>query len=376
MKKKILLIENYAEDFYKARLPLAVFLLDKGYDVYALVPEDQYVEKIKSRGINVLTYPFNRKDKGLFQFIKLAVLYRRIVKNYNFDIVHSFRFQPNLLNSISSMFLGHMVVLHITGLGIAFSNESLKYIILKGISKILYLLQFLRANKIIVQNPDDINDFIFKEHFQNKICMIPGSGVDINRYKPYWLNNEKKSVPDRLKFICITRLIWEKGVFELTEAFKSLPGNLKDKVELNIIGWVDIDNPRAISQDFIESFATNPDINFLEKKSNVIPFLHDADVFIYPSYYREGIPRSILEALAVGLPIITTNTPGCNLTTKDNVNGFLIESRSISSIVDKVSLLYENIPLLTYFGQNSRKIAETEFSEEIVFNRIEKIYVS
>ena len=372
---KVLLIENGGRDFYSSRLAYAHFLMQKGFKVYALVPDDEFVDKIKANGVEVISYPFDRKNKGIFQVLKLVSLYRKEIRKNNIDVIHSFRFQPNLVNCLANLFSRKKVVLHITGLGISFSVKTLKYRLLKWVSKILYFFQFLRANTIIVQNPDDINDFIGKRFFKKKIHLVKGSGVNTSIFCP--LIDETSIAGNnlpRLKFICVTRLLWEKGIKELTDAFKQLPKDVRQKVELNIVGWPDADNPRRVSIDFINSFKNDETIYFSGKSENVASLLQHSDVFIYPSYYREGVPRSVLEAMAVGMPIITTDIPGCNLTTINGYNGFLIQPQNIDNIKQAVIETVNNRSHLLAMGSNSRNKAIKEFSNPVIFNEIMELY--
>jgi glycosyltransferase involved in cell wall biosynthesis len=375
-KKKILLIENFGADFYSARIPFANFLKDIGYDVYALVPDDEFVQLIKERGIQTITYSLNRKDKGVFQIFRLAIIYNQIIQKYNFDIIHSFRFQPNLINVLANIFSKKKTILHVTGLGIAFSNESLKYKLYKLISQLIYQFKLLSASKLLFQNFDDIKDLWFSSYWEKKVEVVKGSGVNTTLFSPSEFNKEIicKDLgikPNGMVFLCVTRLLWEKGIKELCEAFTELT-ILFPNITLLIAGWSDLDNPRHVTFEYIESFAKHGNIHFLGKRGDIKELLSISNVFIYPSYYREGIPRSILEALAMGKVIITTKTAGCNLTVIENMNGLLISPRSIESIKDSVSnILNMDIQKL---GKKSREMAVEVFSENVIFNQIEFLY--
>jgi glycosyltransferase involved in cell wall biosynthesis len=376
-KNKVLLVENFASDFYGARLPLAKSLVSEGWDVYAMIPSgSEYVSMIQQEGIQVIQYDLDRKNKGFSQIYQLFKIYRRIIKEHNFKIVHSFRFQPNLLNALSGIGEKHSKVLHVTGLGIAFSNSSIKYTILKYISQFIFLIKLYLADILIVQNPNDVDDIWASNLFKRKIRLIYGSGINLDKYS----SNESKrknirsdlGIQEEQKlFICVTRLIWEKGIKELVDAFTLVHAKNKN-LFLYIVGWPDYDNPRHVTDQFINSVATESGINFLGKRTDIPQLLAASDVFIFPSYYREGIPRSLLEALATGLPIITTDMPGCKMTVKNEVNGLVIQPRSVDEIVNAIyKILCLNI---LGMGKKSRELAVEEFQDKIIFQKITDIY--
>jgi glycosyltransferase involved in cell wall biosynthesis len=372
INKNILLLAHDGEDFYKARIPFAKFLRAQGYNVSVMVPFDHYTGLIKDEGFYVQNSSLQRDNTNPLALIKTIFEVRGFAKSHKISLVHSFKFVPNLINSFSNVFTSKKVVLHIAGLGIAFANTGAKYKFLKFVQQVLFLIQFLRANLVIIQNPDDYNDFLFKESFRNKIKVVKGSGVNITHFSP----TEKDPGSSKITFLCTTRLIWEKGIKELTEAFETLPELLKPNIQLLIIGEPDIKNPRTVTPDFIQSFQSSTLIRFLGKQNNIAQMLNNADVFILPSYYREGIPRSILEALSCGLPIITTKVPGCNLTVIDGENGYLIEPRSVATIRTSVEAMLARQTQWKSMGESSRRLALTEFSEDTVFSQIVKLYNS
>ncbi len=375
-KGKILLIENSSADFYKARIPLYKYLSKEGYDVCALVPNDGFIEKIEAADVKVIVYELNRRDKGLIQLVKLIWLYRKIIKSNDFDLIHSFRFQPNLINVVANFFNRRKVILHITGLGIAFSNPSIKYVFLRIVSQVLFQLKLLRANKVVVQNEDDANDIWFGRLWKKRLAVIPGSGVDTTQFSIDTFNKQElrlqHGVTTQRIFICVTRLIWEKGIKEMVDAFELL--HQKDaSVRLWIVGWSDIDNPRHVDAEYINRFKNHPAIVFLGRQKDVRSLLATADVFLYPSYYREGIPRGILEALSMQLPVITTNMPGCKLTVRNGWNGFLITPCSVDAIVTSVEMMQKE-QNLDQWGLNSRILAENKFSDNLIFMQIAELY--
>ncbi|NIJ51558.1 glycosyltransferase family 4 protein [Dyadobacter arcticus] len=369
--KNILLLAHDGEDFYKARMPFARYLIQDGFRVFVIVPQDEYSDLIHNEGIEVQHSSIERDNTNPVNLIKTISGIRRYVEKNDIDLIHSFKFIPNFINVASNLFNRKKVVLHIAGLGIAFANNSFNYRLIRIIFRILFFFQFLRADLVIIQNPDDFNDFLFKNSFRNKIKVVKGSGVNIEFFNP---KNKISTDKSKSIFLCTTRLIWEKGIAEMAKAFDSLPEKIRSDVELLIIGDPDTKNPRAVSEEFIDRYKTNPTIRFLGRKANIQDYLNLSQVFILPTYYREGIPRSILEALACGLPIITTTVPGCNLTVKSGENGYLIEPRSVDEIRTSVEKMLSQKTHWKKMGEYSRKLAVSEFSEEVVFGQIVNLY--
>jgi glycosyltransferase involved in cell wall biosynthesis len=373
IKKKVLLIENSSSDFIKSRIKFANHLQKKGYEVYALVPHSESFIPSDCK-IKMFNYHLNRNNNNLYTSIKNILYFKKIINEYNIDIIHSFRFQPNLLNIFANYFNQKTIILHITGLGIAFSSKGGYYRIIRLISQFIFQIKLIRANKVIVQNPDDKDDILFSRFWRNKIDIIKGSGVDINLYNANLYNKlslrTKFNILNKhIVFVCVSRLIWEKGILEMINAVKTINN---DNVRLFIIGSPDNDNPRHVSQTFIDKFKNDANILFLGRKENIEELLSVSDVFIYPSYYREGIPRGILEALSMSLPVITSNTPGCRLTVIEGKNGYLVRPKSEEDIINAISKILNDD--LNNMGRISRNLAENEFQNEIIFNEIEEIY--
>lgn len=376
--KRILLIENLQSDFYKSRLPLAEYLVKHQYKVFGMFPRDSEVFEKKNDIIDFFTYKLKRSNKGLIQILKLFIIYREVITKNEINIVHSFRFQPNLVNVLVNLFSKRKVVIHITGLGLAFSNSRLKYLGLQFISQIIFQFKMMFADTIVFQNPNDVKDVWFSHFWKHKIHVITGSGVDLvyynkENYNRELLRSQMNLQPNDKVFICISRLLWEKGIREMVLAFETLKES-NNNIQLWLVGNTDQDNPRSVNLDFIAKYKNDSAIKFLGKHSDVASLLAVSDVFLYPSYYREGVPRAILEAMSMSLPVITTDTPGCNLTINANYgNGLLIQDRSSSAIVEAVNNIMNNFEIQT-MGMGSRQLVMDQFSNEIIFEQIKGLY--
>jgi glycosyltransferase involved in cell wall biosynthesis len=206
--------------------------------------------------------------------------------------------------------------------------------------------------------------------------LIYGSGIDVNKYSSN--SFERKNIrrdlgiqEEQRLFICVTRLIWEKGIKELVDAFTLVHADNKNFI-LYIVGWPDYDNPRHVTDQFINSVTKQSGINFLGKRTDIPELLAASDLFIFPSYYREGIPRNLLEALAMGLPIITTDMPGCRMAVTNGVNGLLIQPRSVEEILTAFRKIF-GLNILE-MGKRSRELAIRVFKDKIIFQKITDAY--
>lgn len=383
MDKKITiaLLEHTGSEFYTSRLGLGIFLMKNGYKVIALIPSNtipSVSQKIQSQNIDVELYPYERNSRKLFSNITTLKVIHAIFYDNKIDLIHSFKFQPNFYAVLSNLFSKKKIILHITGLGIAFSESGFKYKVLKYFSLLIFFFNFSRAQKIIFQNPEDILDIFFTPIFTKKIHLIKGSGVDLEKFNKNLYNKfqsrEQNQIPkNSIVLTLVSRLLWSKGIKEAVESVQNLSKSFP-KLLLLIIGSPDGNNPESVSKEYIESFKNDPNIKFLGKRENISELLALSDIYLYPSYYREGVPRSVLEALSTGLPIITTDMPGCRLTVKEGINGYLIKPRSVEDIEKAICNMIQNSPQWEGMGLNSRELAKNEFSNEIIYQKILEVY--
>ena len=218
----------------------------------------------------------------------------------------------------------------------------------------MYQIALNYSNKIFFQNPDDKALFetlnIIGE--SNDAMVINGSGVDLDYYSVVPL-------PENTSFLMITRLLGDKGVREYVEAAKQVQKDYPN-VTYSLVGWID-ENPDAVDQKELDEWINVGAINFLGKVGDVRPAIKNCSVYVLPTFYREGTPRSILEALSIGRAIITTDTPGCRETVIQGKNGYLIEPKSVSKLVESMMKFINNPTIVERMGVESRNIAEKKY---------------
>lgn len=376
--KKIALIENLGIDFYNARLRYALYLQKLGYEVYAIVPDDGFLEKIKSHGIDVIAVSSNIRGPGIINKLIYARDLIKIFRHNQFDIIHTYRLQPNIIGTfIAGILTKSKIVNHITGLGAAFNHFSIKYKLMQFVTRILYGFNYLLFRHVSVfQNHYDITDLgLIKKSF----C-VKGSAVNEDRFssdsisigKIDILQNQYNLLQEgTINFLFVSRLLKEKGIVELIEGFKLASKN--NKIQLIIVGWFDEDNESSLNQNSLNDLIQGYDnIKFLGKQDNIPEIISLIDVSILPTYYREGTPRFLLESMVMKKPIITTKMPGCDHLIHNNENGILIEPRSVNAIEKSINFICNKE--LKIMGEASYKIYKSNFSEKIVYNSLIDIY--
>jgi glycosyltransferase involved in cell wall biosynthesis len=354
-RKRIVLSSNTAFSLYNFRLHLMRALKEKGYEVMAVSPEDgKYSELLKKEFSFFTVKSLDRKGKNPIKDLKLFFEYFLLFRRLKPDIVINFTIKPNIYGSISAGLLGIPSISVITGLGYVFIRESW----LTKLVKLLYWLAFRFNRALVFLNSEDLNTLgnISKE----KSFLIESEGIDIKRFDPTLCKEAKK---DEFTFLFVGRLLTDKGIYELTKAFEKLKKE-KPKVKLIIVGSPDEGNPNSVSKGELEKWVKEGLIEWHGFQEDVRPFYCMADCVVLPSY-REGIPRVLLEAMAMEKPIITTDAPGCKNVCVDGVNGLLVKPKDVESLYLAMKKMVElEDEKLREFGKAGRRLAEEKYSVE------------
>lgn len=354
-------IASYPESLIKFRGPLIDAIIERGFLVHIAVPDiannNDVRKKLEEKGIIVHDIPLRRTGMNpladaatLFHLLKLM---HRIKPRY----VMGYTIKPVIYGSLAAWFtkVPNRFAL-ITGLGYAFQdqhNAASKRGLIRQLVQRLYTLALSTTHKVFFQNPDDQALFkqlnILKPSIPSFV--VNGSGVNISEYEP-------TPLPAQPRFLLIARLLGDKGVREYAQAAKQIK-NSHPEVSFDLVGWID-ENPDAIKQQELDTWIEEGTLNYLGKLADVRPALSNCSVYVLPSY-REGTPRTVLEAMSMGRTIITTDAPGCRETVIDNDNGFLVPVKSVEALVIAMKKLIENPDLIKKMGQRSREIAEEKY---------------
>lgn len=335
-------------------------LIEKGHEVHTIAPEDDFTThlvkegcihhkvKMDSRGANPL------KDSALI--FELYFIYRRVKP----DIILHYTIKPNIYGTLAAAMLGIPVVNNVCGLGTAFLRNNL----VSWIAIALYKISFRFADKVFFQNPEDLKLFLNKKLIGAASAdILPGSGIDLGRFQPSSFKRNSK-----FTFLLISRLITDKGVLEYIDAVKKLKSYGLDAT-FQVLGAMDPRHQRGIKVKVIQEWINSGIIDYLGTTTDVRQFIRDSDCVVLPSY-REGTPRTLLEAASSAKPIIATDVPGCNNVVIDNFNGLLCKIKDSNDLAEKMMLMasFEDEKLRA-FGKNGRAKMEAEYSESLVIDK-------
>lgn len=368
-KIKIFIVINEDRFFLSHRKEIAVSALRRGYDVTLVAKNTGFRSDVEKLGIRMIELPINPTGENIFEELKTLIFLFRLYQRLKPDIVHHVGLKNILWGSLAAKFAKvRGVVNAVSGLGILFSQER-PSIIAKMILKVL-CFSHRRDNVVVIfQNEED--KILFLENGIIKTSnarFIKGSGVDLNEFS---YSPEPDSFP--IKVIFTARMVVEKGVFILIDAAERLRNLYKGKVQFLLCGGLS-NNPKAIKENELLKCCDGNYIQWLGHRSDVLELLKQSHIVCFPSYYREGVPKSLIEATAIGRPIITTNSIGCKDTVEDGFNGFLVPIKDSVTLADKLTILIDNKSLRETMGMNSRKIAERDFSLDNVVRSHLEIY--
>lgn len=357
----IFIVVNNSWYAYNFRLNLARSLKKEGYEVCFVAPYDKkYSELLKEE---FKFYDIYVDSKGINPLLDLKTIYLfyKLFITHKPEIVLNFTIKPNIYSSIIARLLGIKAISNITGLGTVFIKQT----IVTKIVKLLYKFALKNNYVTFFQNKDDKKLFLQNKLVLNKnIDVLPGSGVDLKKFKPIKKSKENK----KFKFLLIARLLRDKGIIEYIDAIKVIKSKYKN-VEFHLLGAVGVSNNTAITHEELDFWVKNDLVVYLGMTDNVQEVISQADCVVLPSY-REGVPRSLLEASAMEKPIIATNVVGCKEVVKHGVNGFLCEVKNPYDLAKYMEIMINtSSERRLEMGKAGRVKMLNEFDEEIVISK-------
>lgn len=357
---RIAIVINTSWNIFNFRLSLIKALLAEGHEVVAIAPKDDYSDRLQATGCQFVPVAMEQGTNPLTDMLLIWRLYKTY-KKVKPDVVLHYTIKPNIYGAIAAHWAGIPAINNVSGLGTVFITKD--YI--SSIALKLYQLSFKYPAKVFFQNQDDRRLFLRNKLVRTSITeVLPGSGINLQKFVP--AVNYKRNSP--FVFLMVARVLYDKGVVEFVRASKLVqekyPGT-----KCQLLGKVDEKSRSGIKKIKLDEWLATGVIEYLGTTDDVASIIAKADCVVLPSY-REGTPRTLLEAAAMAKPLIATNVPGCREVVQQGVNGFLCRQRSASDLADKMLKVIElSDAELEQMGNASRQIAVTSFDDRIVIQR-------
>lgn len=393
-KPKILFFIGVDWFFYSHFLDRALAAKAAGYEVVVVTGVTRSNDPLATHGIKLIGIPLKRRSLnplGLLQNLRQLI---GVLKQEQPAIVHLIAIKPIIIGSIACRVVGiNRIVNAVVGLGFAFTSDRIAARVMRTVLSGLFRLVLNHKNtKTVFENKDDLNDFVNKGWVkQENAVLIRGAGVDTAYFKPETSAVGLVGVADGAKTLVpqdtitaqpmaepvvmlLSRMLWDKGVGEFVAAARLLKSSSDTKhMTFVLVGDPDEDNRGTIGRDQLLAWQDEGVVQWWGYHENVREVLKRATVSCLPSY-REGLPKSLLESLAMGLPCIATDVPGCREAVVDGVNGFLVSAKDSISLAQVIKRLIDSPELVERFGQASRQMAVDQFSKEIVNEQTLALY--
>lgn len=360
--KKLFIVVNVDYFFLSHRKDIALRAIKEGYDVTIVAEDTGKSEEIISLGLKFINLPIDKTGTNIFKELKTFKFLYSLFKKEKPDIVHLVGLKTILWGGLAAKLVKVKgLVTAVSGLGVMFSPEYNKKLMPKAILRVLRFIHNRKNTYCVFHNTDDIDLFLNNKIIDSKYCIrTMGSGINLNQYS---YREEPKS--DKLRVLFTARMVEDKGVLVLIDAANILRDKYQDKVEFLLCGGLET-NPLAVSKEKLDELCDGNYIQWLGKRSDVKELLESSHVFAFPSYYKEGLPKSCIEAAAIGRPIITCDSVGCKDTVVDGETGFLVPIKDSKAVAEKLDILFANAEIRKTMGIRSRKYAEKKFSIEDV----------
>jgi glycosyltransferase involved in cell wall biosynthesis len=364
LSKKILISLNTAWNLINFRAGLIQGLISSGFEVVAVAPQDKYVAELELIGCCFVHLEMDNQGKHPFRDFLLLWRYWRLLKTEKPDLCLFYTVKPNVYGSLASTICGIPFINNVSGLGAVFIQGGW----LKWFVSTMYKFAFRNSSRVFFQNNDDLGLFLKNKLVKLDLTdVLPGSGINLHRFTPVEYSDRKlRTSPFR--FLLIARMLKDKGVVEFVSAAQLL-NESGVKAECCLLGFLDVQNPAAISSQKMKEWTDQGFVKYLGFSDDVRNSIAFADCIVLPSY-REGTPRTLLEAAAMGKPIITTNVVGCKDVVEHGINGFLCEVKNAQDLALKMKqMLILSVDQRELMGQNGRLKMEKEFDEKIVIQK-------
>lgn len=372
--KKILLVANTGWYLYNFRLPLARLLRSQGVEPVLVSPRDAYVARLESEGFRCVEFALNRRSRNPLREILVVAELARIYRAEHPDAVHHFTAKCMLYGTIAAKLSGIRAVVNaVTGLGPVFIGTDWKARALRPLLRWFYRnVMTARRVCVVFQNPDDLQTFTdLRMVIPDRTIIIRGSGVDLQRFAP---RPSRPDGPPTPIVLFAARLIREKGIEEFVEAARLLKRRGVQAV-FQVAGSSDPGNPSFVSEGTLDAWRKEGAVDLLGHVAEMDDLIAHASLVVLSTRGGEGVPRVLLEAAAMGKPLVATDVPGCREAVVHGENGLLVPVRNAPALADAIESLLRAPALRARMGENGRRKMVQEFDCEDVARRTGQVYV-
>lgn len=361
IKHRVVLTSNTSFSLYNFRKSLMQKLREENFEVHAVAPEDEYSPLLKEEFFFHPLVHLDRKGTNPLKDFLLLREYLRLYRKIKPNLVISYTIKPNIYSSLSCRMLKIHTISVVTGLGYVFTNEGL----LKFLVQFLYKIALSKNRYVVFQNQGYLSK-IYNFFIPSSSIVIPGSGVNVDYFNPKYCSKERTR--NKTVFLFIGRFLKHKGLFELISASERLWQETKN-FEVWLLGSSDKGNPASVSEKELECFKKMPFLRLIAFTKDVRFHLCKADCIVLPTYYGEGVPRSLLEAMSMEKPIITTDIPGCRELVVEG-NGLLVNPRDVENLYEKMrEFLTLNQEEKKEMGKKGRELVLRKYDEKIIIEK-------
>lgn len=357
---RILIVSPKNKTVFNFRGDLIRDMIAQGHEVLVTGPNQDYVDDILALGVSeFIEAPVVKDNTSITGDLAYLKNLKRIMEEKKPDLVFGYTIKPVIYGSLAAKAAGvPRIYAMVTGLGRVYASGGLKARAVRMVTKVLYKQAFRACQKVIFQNGDDIAQLVSEGYLpREKTVQVNGSGVNMSRFA-------RTALPEKPVFLMVSRIIREKGVVEFCEAARMTKKHCPD-ARFVLLGGLDA-SIGALKKEDIQPYLDDGSIEFPGEVKDPVTFYQTASVFVLPSYYREGLPRTLLEALSCGRPIITTDWPGCREPVIDGVNGYMIPVKDAVTLVQRMETLAQDRTLMERMAQAAWETCRDRFEVSII----------
>lgn len=370
---KVVLFANTDWYLYNFRRSLALALREAGYDVLLVSPAGPYGARLTELGLRWIPAPMQRRSLNPLRELALVLWLRKLLVEEQADLVHGFTIKNAVYGSLAARLAGVKARINaVAGMGYVYTSADAKARVLRPlVSALLRLALTGRGARLILQNPDDVT-FFEKTGLASgeRVRLIPGSGVDCQRFSPSTSVAAETRTP--LKAVLPARLLWDKGIAEFVDAAREIKASGR-QIDFLLAGDPDEGNPAAVPAEQVELWQKEGLLKWLGHVDDMPALFRSVDMVVLPSY-REGLPKGLIEASACGLPIVTTDVPGCREVVTDGDSGFLVPVKDSKALAKAIGALADDAALRSRMGARARERSVNEFDEKIILQQTIAVY--